>query len=112
MLYFSQGYPSSDSDGKSILFSKSNPAFMRLKLNRQCSTSKGHRNSVKKFFCAHVPDLFHSCFQLSGSVVLAVGLWLRFDPDTANLLAENDAPEHFFIGELEIFFLSPQKMCT
>lgn len=31
--------------------------------------------------------------------MLAVGLWLRFDPDTADLLAENDAPDHFFIGE-------------
>ncbi len=38
-----------------------------------------------------VSDLFHSCLQLSGSLVLAVGLWLRFDPNTANLLAENDA---------------------
>ncbi|XP_077054056.1 tetraspanin-2a [Siphateles boraxobius] len=41
--------------------------------------------------------IFNFIFWLSGSVVLAVGLWLRFDPDTANLLAENDAPEHFFI---------------
>ncbi len=49
----------------------------------------------------YVSDWFHSCLQLSGSLVLAVGLWLRFDPDTANLLAESDAPEHFFIGELE-----------
>lgn len=48
-----------------------------------------------------ISDWFHSCLQLSGSLVLAVGLWLRFDPDTANLLAESDAPEHFFIGELE-----------
>lgn len=42
-------------------------------------------------------------------MVLAVGLWLRFDPDTANLLAENDAPEHFFIGELQIFFEAHSK---
>ncbi|CAM4628255.1 unnamed protein product [Leuciscus chuanchicus] len=42
--------------------------------------------------------IFNFIFWLSGSVVLAVGLWLRFDPDTANLLAENDAPEHFFIA--------------
>ncbi|XP_056126340.1 tetraspanin-2a [Rhinichthys klamathensis goyatoka] len=42
--------------------------------------------------------VFNFIFWLSGSVVLAVGLWLRFDPDTANLLAENDAPEHFFIA--------------
>ncbi|KAK7145178.1 hypothetical protein R3I94_011317 [Phoxinus phoxinus] len=42
--------------------------------------------------------VFNFIFWLSGSVVLAVGLWLRFDPATANLLAENDAPEHFFIA--------------
>lgn len=42
--------------------------------------------------------VFNFIFWLSGSLVLAVGLWLRFDPDTANLLAENDAPEHFFIA--------------
>uniref|UniRef100_A0A673M1R3 Tetraspanin 2a n=1 Tax=Sinocyclocheilus rhinocerous TaxID=307959 RepID=A0A673M1R3_9TELE len=49
-------------------------------------------------FSVHVSNLFHSCLQLSGSLVLAVGLWLRFDPDMTNLLAENDAPEHFFIA--------------
>lgn len=42
--------------------------------------------------------VFNFIFWLSGSVVLAVGLWLRFDPNTADLLAENDAPEHFFIA--------------
>uniref|UniRef100_A0A9J8B7R9 Tetraspanin n=1 Tax=Cyprinus carpio carpio TaxID=630221 RepID=A0A9J8B7R9_CYPCA len=43
-------------------------------------------------------DTLLLCFMLSGSLVLAVGLWLRFDPDTTNLLDENDAPEHFFIA--------------
>ncbi|KAK2889529.1 hypothetical protein QQF64_028295 [Cirrhinus molitorella] len=42
--------------------------------------------------------IFNFIFWLSGSLVLAVGLWLRFDPDTDNLLAKNDAPEHFFIA--------------
>ncbi|XP_073708753.1 tetraspanin-2a [Garra rufa] len=42
--------------------------------------------------------VFNFIFWLSGSLVLAVGLWLRFDPDTANLLGESDAPEHFFIA--------------
>ncbi|XP_043097315.1 tetraspanin-2a [Puntigrus tetrazona] len=42
--------------------------------------------------------VFNFIFWLSGSLVLAVGLWLRFDPDTDKLLAENDAPEHFFIA--------------
>ncbi|KTG37776.1 hypothetical protein cypCar_00024600 [Cyprinus carpio] len=42
--------------------------------------------------------VFNFIFWLSGSLVLAVGLWLRFDPDTTNLLDENDAPEHFFIA--------------
>ncbi|XP_059353787.1 CD81 antigen-like [Carassius carassius] len=41
--------------------------------------------------------VFNFIFWLSGSLVLAVGLWLRFDPETADLLKENDAPEHFFI---------------
>ncbi|XP_026122030.1 tetraspanin-2-like [Carassius auratus] len=42
--------------------------------------------------------VFNLIFWLSGSLVLAVGLWLRFDPETADLLKENDAPEHFFIA--------------
>ncbi|XP_067228949.1 tetraspanin-2a [Chanodichthys erythropterus] len=42
--------------------------------------------------------VFNFIFWLSGSLVLAVGLWLRFDPDTANLLAESDAPYNFFIA--------------
>ncbi|XP_034028413.1 tetraspanin-2-like isoform X1 [Thalassophryne amazonica] len=33
-----------------------------------------------------------------GSFVLAVGLWLRFDPETVSLLAGDAAPDTFFIG--------------
>lgn len=36
--------------------------------------------------------------QLSGLLVLAVGLWLRFDPDTVELLTGDSAPDTFFIG--------------
>lgn len=41
------------------------------------------------------------CFplQLMGSFVLAVGLWLRFDPETVSLLNDDKAPDTFFIGE-------------
>ncbi|XP_065135742.2 tetraspanin-2a [Paramisgurnus dabryanus] len=42
--------------------------------------------------------VFNIIFWLSGSLVLAVGLWLRFDPDTTSLLGGNGAPEHFFIA--------------
>ncbi|XP_067316436.1 tetraspanin-2a [Pseudorasbora parva] len=42
--------------------------------------------------------VFNFIFWLSGSLVLAVGLWLRFDPNTSKLLSENDAPEQFFIA--------------
>lgn len=30
--------------------------------------------------------------------MLAVGLWLRFDPETVELLAGDEAPDTFFIG--------------
>ncbi|XP_018581287.1 tetraspanin-2 isoform X1 [Scleropages formosus] len=42
--------------------------------------------------------IFNFIFWLVGSLVLAVGLWLRFDPDTTSLLNGNGAPETFFIG--------------
>uniref|UniRef100_A0A8C4CL62 Tetraspanin n=1 Tax=Denticeps clupeoides TaxID=299321 RepID=A0A8C4CL62_9TELE len=42
--------------------------------------------------------VFNFIFWLSGSLVLAVGLWLRFDPDTSTLLSENGSPETFFIA--------------
>ncbi|XP_071398416.1 tetraspanin-2a [Centroberyx affinis] len=42
--------------------------------------------------------VFNFIFWLSGSFVLAVGLWLRFDPDTVQLLTGDDAPETFFIA--------------
>ncbi|KAM3877616.1 tetraspanin-2a [Diretmus argenteus] len=42
--------------------------------------------------------VFNFIFWLSGSLVLAVGLWLRFDPDTVQLLTGDGAPETFFIA--------------
>lgn len=39
--------------------------------------------------------------QLMGSFVLAVGLWLRFDPETVSLLNGDKAPDTFFIGEYQ-----------
>ncbi|XP_012691731.1 tetraspanin-2a [Clupea harengus] len=42
--------------------------------------------------------IFNFIFWLSGSLVLAVGLWLRFDPDTSSLLNEEGAPDTFFIA--------------
>ncbi|KAK2885893.1 hypothetical protein QQF64_020626 [Cirrhinus molitorella] len=41
--------------------------------------------------------LFNFIFWLMGSLVLAVGLWLRLDPHTVSLLGEG-GPETFFIG--------------
>lgn len=43
--------------------------------------------------------------QLSGLLVLAVGLWLRFDPETVELLTGNGAPDTFFIGTHSILFM-------
>lgn len=40
--------------------------------------------------------VFNFIFWLSGLLVLAVGLWLRFDPKTVDLLI--DAPDTFFIA--------------
>ncbi|KAM6928035.1 tetraspanin-2a [Xenentodon cancila] len=42
--------------------------------------------------------IFNFIFWLSGLLVLAVGLWLRFDPDTMKLLTGDGAPETFFIA--------------
>ncbi|KAK5620744.1 hypothetical protein CRENBAI_019393 [Crenichthys baileyi] len=36
--------------------------------------------------------------RLMGSFVLAVGLWLRFDPETVSLLNGSKAPDTFFLG--------------
>ncbi|XP_077060821.1 CD9 antigen [Siphateles boraxobius] len=41
--------------------------------------------------------VFNFIFWLMGSLVLAVGLWLRLDPNTVSLLGE-DGPDTFFIG--------------
>jgi len=43
-------------------------------------------------------DLLVLFLQLMGSLVLAVGLWLRLDPNTVSLLGE-DGPDTFFIGK-------------
>ncbi|XP_049895348.1 tetraspanin-2a [Epinephelus moara] len=42
--------------------------------------------------------VFNFIFWLSGLLVLAVGLWLRFDPDTVELLTDDSAPDTFFIA--------------
>ncbi|CAN9516055.1 unnamed protein product [Ophioblennius macclurei] len=42
--------------------------------------------------------VFNFIFWLMGSFVLAVGLWLRFDPATVSLLSGEKAPDTFFIG--------------
>uniref|UniRef100_A0AAZ3SI74 Uncharacterized protein n=1 Tax=Oncorhynchus tshawytscha TaxID=74940 RepID=A0AAZ3SI74_ONCTS len=42
--------------------------------------------------------VFNFIFWLCGSLVLAVGLWLMFDPKTDQLLNEEGAPETFFIA--------------
>lgn len=46
-------------------------------------------------------DLLVLFLQLMGSLVLAVGLWLRLDPNTVSLLGE-DGPETFFIGKQSV----------
>ncbi len=43
-------------------------------------------------------DLSLLFLQLIGSLVLAVGLWLRLDPNTVSLL-EKGGPDTFFIGK-------------
>ncbi|XP_049610821.1 CD9 antigen [Syngnathus scovelli] len=42
--------------------------------------------------------VFNFIFWLMGSFVLAVGLWLRFDPETVSLLNGDKAPDTYFIG--------------
>uniref|UniRef100_A0A4W5LJK7 Tetraspanin n=1 Tax=Hucho hucho TaxID=62062 RepID=A0A4W5LJK7_9TELE len=42
--------------------------------------------------------VFNFIFWLCGSLVLAVGLWLMFDPKTVQLLNGEGAPETFFIA--------------
>ncbi|KAG5835369.1 CD9 antigen-like [Anguilla anguilla] len=42
--------------------------------------------------------IFNFIFWLVGSLVLAVGLWLRFDPAIVSLLNEEGAPDTFFMG--------------
>ncbi|XP_053492237.1 tetraspanin-2a isoform X3 [Ictalurus furcatus] len=40
----------------------------------------------------------HRQCKLCGSLVLAVGLWLRFDPNTKSLLNADNAPQTFFFA--------------
>ncbi|KAM3622043.1 uncharacterized protein V6R79_019733 [Siganus canaliculatus] len=42
--------------------------------------------------------IFNFIFWLSGLLVLAVGIWLRFDPNTVELLTGDGAPDTFFIA--------------
>ncbi|XP_026163726.1 tetraspanin-2a [Mastacembelus armatus] len=42
--------------------------------------------------------VFNFIFWLSGLLVLAVGLWLRFDPNTVELLTGDGAPDTYFIA--------------
>ncbi|KAM7402462.1 hypothetical protein PAMP_017704 [Pampus punctatissimus] len=42
--------------------------------------------------------VFNFIFWLSGLFVLAVGLWLRLDPQTVELLTGDQAPDTFFIA--------------
>ncbi|XP_061760472.1 tetraspanin-2 isoform X1 [Nerophis ophidion] len=42
--------------------------------------------------------VFNFIFWLMGSFVMAVGLWLRFDPETVSLLNGDKAPDTYFIG--------------
>lgn len=50
-------------------------------------------------FVKYLLFFFNLIFWLSGLLVLAVGLWLRFDPATVDLLTTGDeAPDTFFIA--------------
>ncbi|XP_075996962.1 CD81 protein-like [Genypterus blacodes] len=42
--------------------------------------------------------VFNFIFWLSGLFVLSVGLWLRFEPETVQLLTGDGAPDTFFIA--------------
>ncbi|XP_066559797.1 tetraspanin-2a [Amia ocellicauda] len=42
--------------------------------------------------------IFNFIFWLVGSLVLAIGLWLRFDPTTTKILETDENPPSFYIG--------------
>ncbi|KAJ7998731.1 hypothetical protein DPEC_G00207920 [Dallia pectoralis] len=42
--------------------------------------------------------IFNFIFWLSGSLVLAMGLWLKFDAEIVQLLNDDEAPDTFFIA--------------
>uniref|UniRef100_A0A3P9MBW4 Tetraspanin 2b n=2 Tax=Oryzias latipes TaxID=8090 RepID=A0A3P9MBW4_ORYLA len=49
-------------------------------------------------FVKYLLFVFNFIFWVSGLLVLAVGLWLRFDPSTVLLLTDDGAPENYFIA--------------
>lgn len=64
-----------------------------------------NKQSTKAYYKSFRP----LSLQLMGSFVLAVGLWLRFDPETVSLLNGDKAPDTFFIGE---YHSTPPAMYT
>lgn len=61
--------------------------------------NKSFQKKIDNTIQSYSHNRFSFCVQLSGSLVFAVGLWLRFDPSTATLLNEDGAPETFFFGK-------------
>ncbi|KAF6733833.1 CD81 protein [Oryzias melastigma] len=49
-------------------------------------------------FVKYLLFVFNFIFWVSGLLVLAVGLWLRFDPSTVQLLTGDGAPENYFLA--------------
>uniref|UniRef100_A0A3B3S7F5 CD9 molecule b n=1 Tax=Paramormyrops kingsleyae TaxID=1676925 RepID=A0A3B3S7F5_9TELE len=45
---------------------------------------------------------FNFIFWLAGTAVLAIGLWLRFDPRTKSLFEGEDSPSVFFTGKRRV----------
>lgn len=43
-------------------------------------------------------------FQLAGTAVFAIGLWLRLDPKTKGLFEEADSPFVFYTGTVPSVF--------
>lgn len=39
-------------------------------------------------------------FQLAGTAVFTIGLWLRLDPQTKGLFEETDSPNVFYTGKI------------
>lgn len=49
------------------------------------------QNAVLNVICVFV--------QIAGTGVLAIGLWLRFDPKTKSLFDEENSPYVFYTGQ-------------